>query len=156
MSAFRTSSVREGLSPRLAFLALVLAFPVYKMAPVLAHPKSPFQGDLRIESMHAVGDRIRTTTQPGERMFALWEAPGVYAVADRLPATDYLWWRGLEQIPGASGSLASRLQTDSSITVVAQFQPFGRFVGGTPIEMAIRANFRPAETVEGVLLWRRK
>ncbi len=155
LSSFRKSSARDGLLPGFALLALVVAFPVYKMAPVLADPESPFRGDLRIESMHAVGHRIRTTTRPGERMFALWEAPGVYAVADRLPATDYLWWRGLEQIPGASTSLAARLEADPSITVVAQFQPFGRFIGGEPIESAIRANFRPAETVDGVLLWRR-
>jgi hypothetical protein len=51
----------------------------------------------------------RGHTPPGTRIFVMWAAAQVYYLSDRAPATRYLWYRNIQEVPGALDSVRRTL-----------------------------------------------
>jgi 4-amino-4-deoxy-L-arabinose transferase-like glycosyltransferase len=150
--------LRAGLA--LGVLALVL--PVYKAWPSYTASGTRERSlastsDSRIVSDGAVGRYLNAHTKAGDTIYAMYADAGLYLASGRRSPYPYLWFLGIEHIPGALQRLRDTLAGPDAPRYIAVYQQ-PRTIDKSDREDAIgrtltRRYLRVA-TIEGIPVWR--
>ena len=92
----------------------MLVLPVYKAWPAYTASGTRERSlastsDSRIVSDGAVGRYLHAHTKPGDTIYAMYANAGLYLAAGRRSPYPYLWFLGIEHIPGALQRLRDTL-----------------------------------------------
>ena len=105
---------------------LALASPAHATFVAATMPRSRIgvllESDGRFAKDEAFASWFRTHAAPGENIFALCAGVGLYGNISTDPPYPYLWFDGVEEIPGATSKLSELLSSDLRPTFVAQYQ----------------------------------
>jgi hypothetical protein len=103
----------------------------------------------------ALARYIRVHTRPHERILVVWANANIYYLADRPPATPYLWFRNVESIPGAVAA-ARKALAERHASLVAVVQPPNRLDRTGRTARILRRYYHLAARVHGVAVYRGK
>ncbi len=131
---------------------LVLALPVAWASPT-GQAKAIWPHDAHLRHDAALSRYVRAHTRPRDRILALWADADLYYLADRPPATGYLWYRNIEAIPGALDEvrLALALRRPSLVLLV---QRPGQLDTSGDTARILRRTYRLVAEVDGVPVYR--
>ena len=112
LAALALAAVPPRLGLALGLAALIL--PVYKAWPAYTADGTrerslASSSDSRIVTDGAVGRYLHAHTGPGDRVYALYADASLYLAAGRRSPYPYLWFLGIEHIPGALQRLRDTL-----------------------------------------------
>lgn len=106
--------------------------------------------DARLVSAPAVARYIDGHTRPSDRIYVIWAATFVYWQADRASAYRYIWYRGVQEIPGGqAGARAVFTGADPPSAVALYQQPSELDPTGT-IDRVLRTRYGPPVRVAGI------
>lgn len=114
-------------------------------------------GDARIVTDGAVGRYLRARTGPSERVYALYADASLYLAAGRRSPYPYLWYLGVQHIPGALEQLHRTLAGPGAPRYIAVYQHPRTIDKGTEsdsIGCILARRYRHAATIEGITVWR--
>ncbi len=100
----------------------------------------------------AVARYVAAHTAPGQKVLVIWAAANVYYLADRAPATPYMWQRNVESIPGVleqARDVISRRRA-ALVTVIQKPSAVDR-TGQT--RRLLECNYRQVADVAGVAIY---
>lgn len=110
--------------------------------------------DQRIVTDAEVAAYLRAHTAPTDRIFAMYANAGLYVVADRPPASPYLWRLNLEEVPGAIDELAAVFNGAGAPRYVAVYAAPDSLRGGGAVADAFGRRYRLETHVAGVPIYR--
>ena len=148
------SWARPGLGVAFAGAAasLALALPVALASPA-RQAKAIWPHDPHLVHDGALAGYVRTHTLPHQRVLALWADADLYYLADRTPATRYLWAQNVASVPGALGGVRWVLRNRRAALVLV-VQPLRKLdPTGVTARLLYRDYYRVA-TVRGVGVYR--
>ena len=97
---------------------------------------------------------IREQTPPGDRVYALWANAALSWHADRPSAYRYLWYRGVEFIPGARDDVRRLFTGPNPPAMVAVYQsPRALDESGT-VERALQERYDLVAEIDGTPVYR--
>ena len=100
----------------------------------------------------AVARYVAAHSRPEQKVLVIWAAANVYYLADRAPATPYMWQRNVESIPEALDDVRDAI-AERRAALVALIQPV-RAVDRTGVTQGLLAcNYRPAAVIDGVRIY---
>ena len=85
-----------------------------------------------------VGAYLRAHTTEQDSIYAMYANAGLYFAADRRPASPYLWWLNLVEVPGAIDQLAVAFNGPDAPRYVARYGEADSLPGGDAINVAIK------------------
>jgi 4-amino-4-deoxy-L-arabinose transferase-like glycosyltransferase len=106
--------------------------------------------DSRILTDKQVGAWLKAHTTPDQTIYALYADASLYYAADRRWPYRYLWYLGVQHIPGALGELERVLAGPSAPRYVAIYQQPGMIDKTGTVQRILDRRYRPAATVDGV------
>jgi 4-amino-4-deoxy-L-arabinose transferase-like glycosyltransferase len=109
--------------------------------------------DSRILHDAAVARWLRLHTAPGDRVYALYADASLYFAADRRAAFRYLWYLGVQHIPGALGDLERVLAGPRPPRAIAVYQAPATIDKRGVVARILARRYRRVATVEGVPLY---
>jgi 4-amino-4-deoxy-L-arabinose transferase-like glycosyltransferase len=147
--------------PRLA-LALGLAtliLPAYKAWPAYTADGTrerslASSSDSRIVSDGAVGRYLHAHTGPDDRIYALYADASLYLASGRRSPYPYLWFLGVQHIPGALQRLRDTLAGPAAPRYVAVYQQPRTIDKRGDIGRILTRRYRHVATIDGVPIWR--
>jgi 4-amino-4-deoxy-L-arabinose transferase-like glycosyltransferase len=131
-----------------ALATLVLTAPLW-FASGSAQARAIWPEDRRLVYSEAVASYVRAHTGPDERVYVLWAGADVYYLADRRPATRYMWFRNVASIEGALAATRRMLAAHPPALVVLMQRPETIDPTGATARI-LRQRYRVAARVEGV------
>ncbi len=106
-----------------------------------------------------VSSYIRAHSDPSETIYVVYQWPSIYQLAQRKPATRWLYYRELQRFPDAFAEQVVRVndpQTAPRYIVAAQpFASFG-FDAGGDLQSAVEQSYILETTIEGILIYRHR
>jgi 4-amino-4-deoxy-L-arabinose transferase-like glycosyltransferase len=146
----------------LALAVLTLILPIYRAWPSytagsIRERSLASSSDARIVTDGAVGRYLHAHTRPGDTIYALYADASLYLAAGRRSPYPYLWFLGVEHIPGAVQRLRDTLagpRAPRSIAIYQQPRTLDRTRRAGSIQRTLHRRYRHTATVEGVALWR--
>jgi Dolichyl-phosphate-mannose-protein mannosyltransferase len=131
-----------------AVATVALTVPLW-FASESAQARAIWPKDHRLVRSKAVASYVRAHTRPDQPIYVLWAGAEVYYLADRPPATKYMWYRNVQSIDGALAStrrwLAARVPA-----LVVLMQPPEKIDPSGATTHILRRKYRLAARVEGV------
>jgi hypothetical protein len=106
--------------------------------------------DPRVLSAIDVGRLIRERTPPDARVYALWANAALTWQADRASAYRYLWYRGVEFIPGARDDVRALFTGPTPPAMVAVYQPPEALDPTGTVARALAERYELVATVDGI------
>jgi hypothetical protein len=94
-------------------------------------------------------------TAPDDQIFALCASAGLYGNIDADPPYPYLWFLGVEDIPGARAQMADMLAAPSAPRFVALYQVPSNCDTSGRVGRALDANYHQLAVVGGVTILER-
>ncbi|MDX6539104.1 MAG: hypothetical protein QOI71_714, partial [Gaiellales bacterium] len=160
LAALTLAAVPPRIGLALAVLTLIL--PVYRAWPSytagsIRERSLASSSDARIVTDGAVGRYLHAHTRPGDTIYALYADASLYLAAGRRSPYPYLWFLGIEHIPGAVQRLRDTLagpRAPRSIAIYQQPRTLDRTRRAGSIQATLHRRYRRTATVEGVALWR--
>jgi 4-amino-4-deoxy-L-arabinose transferase-like glycosyltransferase len=142
----------------------ILVLPVYKAWPAYTADGTrerslASSSDSRIVTDGAVGRYIHAHTKDGDQIYALYADAGLYLAAGRRSPYPYLWFLGIQHIPGALQRLRDTLAGPDAPRYIAVYQqPETIDKSGRPdaIGTTLERRYLRVATIEGVPIWRLK
>ena len=131
-----------------ALATVALTAPLW-FASGSAQARAIWPEDRRLVYSEAVASYVRTHTRPDARVYVLWAGADVYYLADRRPATRYMWFRNVATIDGALASTRRMLAARPPALVVLMQRP-GTIDPSGATAYILRQKYRLAARVEGV------
>lgn len=131
---------------------LLLALPVAWASPA-GQAKAIWPHDPHLRHDAALSRYVRAHTHPGDSILALWADAGLYYLADRRPATRYLWYRNVETIPGALGEVRKALAQGRPRIVLLVQRP-GKLDQSGETARILRRTYRVVADLDGVPVYR--
>jgi 4-amino-4-deoxy-L-arabinose transferase-like glycosyltransferase len=110
--------------------------------------------DSRVLGDGRVGAYLRAHTSPDQTIYALYADASLYFAADRRSPYPYLWYLGVQHIPGALGRLERVLEGPRAPRYVAIYQAPGMIDKGGTVQRILDARYRRVATVAGVPILR--
>ena len=149
---------RAGLALGLLALALPAdeAWPAYTARGIRERSLAS-SSDSRIVTDGAVGRYLHAHSRPGDSIYAMYADASLYLASGRRSPYPYLWFLGVEHIPGALQRLRDTLAGPAAPRWIAIYQDpstIDRSRGPGSIRATLHRRYRQAATVEGVVLWR--
>ena len=142
---------RVGLAVLVA-LPLLAALPIYLAStPELASLRS--SNDERLIQAESMGAAIAAATDPDDPIQVLWANAAVYWHADRTPRTRYLWYRGIERIPGGREGVVEAFEGDAPPVAVAGYQPVDALDIDGRVQATLAERYELVGEVDGAPLW---
>ena len=146
----------------LALGLLTLALPIYKAWPSYTTSSADARSlasssDSRIVHDGAVGRYLNAHTGPKDTIYAMYADASLYLAADRRSPYPYLWFLGIEHIPGALQRLRDTLAGPRAPRYIAVYQEprmIDKTTGPDSIKATLHRRYRHTATVQGVALWR--
>ena len=128
LAALTLAAVPPRLGLALGLAALVL--PIYKAWPAYTAEGTTERSlastsDSRIVKDGAVGRYLHAHTRSGDRVYALYADASLYLAAGRRSPYPYLWFLGIEHIPGALQRLRDTLAGPDAPRYIAVYQQPG-------------------------------
>jgi 4-amino-4-deoxy-L-arabinose transferase-like glycosyltransferase len=113
--------------------------------------------DVRIVTDGAVGRYLAAHTRPDDRIYALYADAGLYLAAGRRSPYPYLWFLGVQHIPGALQRLRDTLAGPGAPRYIAVYQAprtidEGRGPGS--VGGILERRYRHVATIDGIPVWR--
>jgi 4-amino-4-deoxy-L-arabinose transferase-like glycosyltransferase len=150
------------LRPALAVGLAVLILPVYKAWPAYTADGTrerslASSSDSRIVTDGAVGRYLNARTSPDDRIYALYADAGLYLAAGRRSPYPYLWYLGIQHIPGALQRLRDTLAGPGAPRYIAVYQqPRTLDTSGRAdsIGRTLTRRYTRVAVVDGVPIWR--
>ncbi len=145
-----------------ALALLALALPAYEACPAytagsIRERSLASSSDDRIVTDGAVGRYLHAHTQPGDTIYAMYADASLYLASGRRSPYPYLWFLGIEHIPGALQRLRDTLAGPAAprwIAIYQQPRTIDRSRRRDSIQATLHRRYRQATTIEGVVLWR--
>ena len=145
-----------GRCPRASGLALgllTLVLPAYKAWPSYTADGTrerslASSSDSRIVHDGAVGRYLHAHTQPGDTIYAMYADASLYLASGRRSPYPYLWFLGIEHIPGALQRLRDTLagpRAPRYIAVYQQPREIDKSHRPDSIKATLHRRYRPAE-----------
>jgi 4-amino-4-deoxy-L-arabinose transferase-like glycosyltransferase len=151
------------LPTRLALVAglAALVLPVYSAWPAYtatsAHARSlASTDDSRIVTDGDVGRYLHAHTGPHDRIYALYADASLYLAAGRRSPYPYLWFLGVEHIPGALERLRRTLSGPGAPRYIAVYQKPQTIDKSGAVGRILTTHYRHVATIDGVPIWRRR
>ncbi len=142
---------RVGLAALVA-LPLLAALPVYLAStPELASLRS--SNDERLLQAEPMGAAIAAATDPDDPIQVLWANAAVFWHADRIPRTRYLWYRGIERIPGGREGIVEAFEGDEPPVAVAGYQPVDALDIDGRVQATLDDRYDLVGEIDGAPLW---
>ncbi len=110
--------------------------------------------DARVVSAAPVGAALAAATTPDERVYVIWANAAVYWHADRAPAFRYLWYRGVELIPGAREDVRALFAGPAPPAAVAVYQEPDALDPTGTVARALAERYDRLPDVAGVPVYR--
>ena len=140
----------------------MLVLPVYKAWPAYTADGTrerslASSSDSRIVSDGAVGPLPHAHTGPDDRIYALYADAGLYLAAGRRSPYPYLWFLGIEHIPGALQRLRDTLAGPGAPRYIAVYQQprtIDKSDRADSVGRTLTRRYRHVATIEGVPIWR--
>lgn len=110
--------------------------------------------DHRVVSDAEVAAYLRAHTTEQDSIYAMYANAGLYFAADRRPASPYLWWLNLVQVPGAIDQLAEVFNGPDAPRYVARYSEADALPGDDAVKIAFERRYRLETVVAGVQLFR--
>lgn len=127
---------------------VAVTVPLWLDSPT-AQARAIWPHDPHLQHDAAVADYVRARTRPGDRVLVLWGAADVYYLADRAPATPYLWERNVETIPGALDDVRAALAAGRPRLVVLA-QPVAKVDATGATARLLRSRYHVVARADGV------
>ena len=146
----------------LALGVLTLVLPAYKAWPSYSaggtrERSLASSSDSRIVHDGAVGRYLHAHTRPGDTIYAMYADASLYLAAGRRSPYPYLWFLGIEHIPGALQRLRDTLAGPRAPRYIAIYQqPRQIDTSRRPdsVKATLHRRYHQTATVEGVAIWR--
>jgi 4-amino-4-deoxy-L-arabinose transferase-like glycosyltransferase len=159
LAALALAALPARIALALGLAALIL--PAYKAWPAYTADGTRARSlasssDTRIVSDGAVGRYLHAHTGPNDRVYALYADAGLYLASGRRSPYPYLWFLGVQHIPGALELLRSTLAGPGAPRYIAVYQQ-PRTIdksGAGSVGRILTRRYRHVATVEGVPIWR--
>jgi hypothetical protein len=140
----------------------VLILPTYRAWPAYTAdgPRErslASSSDSRIVTNAAVGRYLHAHTGKGDRVYALYADAGLYLASGRRSPYPYLWFLGIEHIPGALQRLRDTLagpRAPRYIAVYQQPRTIDKSDRPDAVGRTLVRRYTRVATVEGVPIWR--
>jgi 4-amino-4-deoxy-L-arabinose transferase-like glycosyltransferase len=149
------------LPPRFALAAglAILVLPIYKAWPAYTAdgPRErslASSSDSRIVTDGAVGRYLNAHTAAGDRIYALYADAGLYLASGRRAPYPYLWFLGIQHIPGALERLHDTLAGPAAPRYIAVYQQPRTIDKRGDVGRILMRRYRHVTTIEGVPIWR--
>jgi hypothetical protein len=149
------------LPPRLALAAglAILVLPVYKAWPAYTADGTrerslASSSDSRIVKDGAVGRYLNAHTKPDDRVYALYADASLYLASGRRAPYPYLWFLGVQHIPGALQRLRDTLAGSNAPRYIAVYQQPRTIDKRGDIGRILTRRYRHVITIEGIPIWR--
>jgi 4-amino-4-deoxy-L-arabinose transferase-like glycosyltransferase len=160
LAALTLAAVPPRIGLALGLLALVL--PAYKAWPSYTaggtrERSLASSSDSRIVHDGAVGRFLHAHTQPGDTIYAMYADAGLYLASGRRSPYPYLWFLGIEHIPGALQRLRDTLAGPSAPRYIAIYQQpreIDKSHRPDSVKATLHRRYRQTATIEGVAIWR--
>ncbi|MFN0025873.1 MAG: hypothetical protein ACKV2O_01635 [Acidimicrobiales bacterium] len=110
--------------------------------------------DVRVVSVDEVAAYIRAHTTETDSIYAMYANAGLYFAAERRPASPYLWWLTVAQVPAAVEDLARVFNGPDAPRYVARYGEADAMPGSEAIVAAFERRYRLETVVAGVPLYR--
>lgn len=110
--------------------------------------------DDRVLTAEPVGAALAAATAPGDRVYVVWANAAVYWHADRAPAFRYLWYRGVELIPGAREDVRALFAGPAPPAAVAVYQEPDALDATGTVARALATRYDRLPDVAGVAVYR--
>jgi hypothetical protein len=148
------SWARPGLGVAFAGAAasLALALPVAFASPA-KQAKEIWPHDPHLVHDGVLADYVRAHTRPHERVLALWADADLYYLADRMPATRFLWARNVASVPGAISGVHWVLRNRRAALVLV-VQPLRKLDPTGRTRLLLRRDYYRVATVRGIGVYR--
>ena len=108
----------------------------------------------RIVKDGAVGRYLHAHTGPDDRVYALYADASLHLAAGRRSPYPYLWFLGIEHIPGALQRLRDTLAGPAAPRYIAVYQQPRTLDERGDIGRIMTRRYRHVTTIEGVPIWR--
>ena len=139
----------------------VLILPAYKAWPAYTADDTRARSlasssDTRIVTDGAVGRYLYAHTSPADRVYALYADASMYLASGRRAPYPYLWFLGVQHIPGALERLRTTLAGPAAPRYIAVYQQ-PRTIdksGLGSVGSILARRYRHVATVAGVPIWR--
>jgi hypothetical protein len=146
---------RAGLALGVATLIL----PVYKAWPAYTASGTTERSlastsDSRVVKDGAVGRYLHAHTARGDRVYALYADASLYLAAGRRSPYPYLWFLGIEHIPGALQRLRDTLAGPGAPRYIAIYQQPRTIDKRGDVGRILTRRYRHVTTIQGVPIWR--
>ncbi|HET6175019.1 MAG TPA: glycosyltransferase family 39 protein [Gaiellales bacterium] len=143
----------------LALGVLVLILPIYKAWPAYTADGTrerslASSSDSRIVKDGAVGRYLHARTDRDDRIYALYADASLYLASGRRAPYPYLWFLGIEHIPGALQRLRDTLAGPAAPRYVAVYQRPSAIDKRGDIGRILTRRYRRVATIEGIPIWR--
>jgi 4-amino-4-deoxy-L-arabinose transferase-like glycosyltransferase len=157
LAALALAAVPPRLGLALGLAALIL--PVYKAWPAYTADGTTARSlastsDSRVVTDGAVGRYLHAHTRKGDRVYALYADASLYLAAGRRSPYPYLWFLGIEHIPGALQRLRDTLAGPVAPRYIAVYQQPRTIDKRGDIGRILTRRYRHVTTIEGVPIWR--
>jgi 4-amino-4-deoxy-L-arabinose transferase-like glycosyltransferase len=160
LAALTLAAVPPRIGLALGLLTLVL--PAYKAWPSYTaggtrERSLASSSDSRIVSDGAVGRYLHAHTAPGDTIYAMYADASLYLASARRSPYPYLWFLGIEHIPGALQRLRDTLagpRAPRYIAIYQQPRTIDKSRRPDSIKATLHRRYRQTATVDGVALWR--
>jgi 4-amino-4-deoxy-L-arabinose transferase-like glycosyltransferase len=110
--------------------------------------------DRRVLSDAAVADYLDARTGPNDRIYALYADAGLYFAADRMWPYRYLWFLGVQHIPGALDELRAVLAGPRAPRYIVQYQEPRTIDKRGVISGILARRYRLETTIDGLRVYR--
>lgn len=157
LAALALAAVPPRIGLALGLAALIL--PVYKAWPAYTATGTRERSlastsDSRIVSDGAVGRYLHAHTGSRDTVYALYADASLYLAAGRRSPYPYLWFLGIEHIPGALQRLRDTLAGPDAPRLIAVYQQPRTIDKRGDIGRILTRRYRHVTTIEGVPIWR--
>jgi 4-amino-4-deoxy-L-arabinose transferase-like glycosyltransferase len=157
LAALTLAAVPPRLGLALGLAALIL--PVYKAWPAYTAGGTTQRSlastsDSRIVKDGAVGRYLHEHTRADDRVYALYADASLYLASGRRSPYPYLWFLGIEHIPGALQRLRDTLAGPHPPRLIAVYQQPRTIDKRGDIGRILARRYRHVTTIEGVPVWR--
>jgi 4-amino-4-deoxy-L-arabinose transferase-like glycosyltransferase len=134
-------------------VVLALASPLRATYTAARLPRSSvgvrLEADGRFSKDEAFASWFRAHSRRGENIAALCAGAGLYGNVSTDPPFPYLWFAGIQEIPGAKAKLVELLESDHRPTFIAQYQSALNCDRSGRTATAIDRFYRVATWIEG-------
>jgi 4-amino-4-deoxy-L-arabinose transferase-like glycosyltransferase len=139
---------------RVVLMVAVLVGPVLTTVSALTLPRDEIgprlHDDVRLVQSELVAQWFTAEARPGDQLYVMCVSAAVYGNADIDPPYPYLWWDGVQQIPGAIDRLVEMLRSDDRPRFLAVFQSPASCDASGRVDALVRAQYVRRAVVDGV------